>query len=275
MNSMRERCLARTRSGRPSGVRTRATTTRIQRRAHEPLRDRSNSDHRQAARGEREAPGRGGERCPPRRPKPSRAKPLAVAPRRELGAQRLPDANEVEPLSQGGEADVVGGNAQRRSPECPFALLDRLPALLDRREVPVATLCAHRPQPPSGRIERQPSADGKVLDDVVRAELGVAEEAGGVHGRIIESLAPPLTSPRYCAHRSVASYGTAGVGQSSHSRSCALYPGVPLPSALTDRPRRYQLPRLSPRRRCRRPCDRSARGRDRCRRARARAARSR
>src|SRR5207302_3894270 len=61
---------------------------------------------------------------------------IAVAPRRHLRSQRVTDAHQLETFPQLGETDVVGGDAKARAGEEPLALLDRLPALLERCQIP-------------------------------------------------------------------------------------------------------------------------------------------
>src|SRR5690606_34967110 len=122
--------------------------TRVEWWSVEPLRHRGDAYHRQASGGERQPSHGSGQRRPAGELQSSSAQPFAVAPRRELGAQRLPDADEIQPFAQRGEPYVVRGNPQRRCAEGALALLDRLPALLYRCEVPVAALRADRPEPP-------------------------------------------------------------------------------------------------------------------------------
>jgi hypothetical protein len=62
--------------------------------------------------------------------------PFPVPPRRELRAPRASDAHQIHALGQAREADLVGGKARANSGEAPLALLDRLPSLLQRREIP-------------------------------------------------------------------------------------------------------------------------------------------
>jgi len=104
-----------------------------------------------------------------------------VPPRRKLGPERLPDPNEVDPPHVRGEADVIGGDARPRAPIEALALFDRFPSLVEGRQVPAATVRAHCPEPASRAVERQPRTNRKVLDDVVAAELSVAEEARAEH----------------------------------------------------------------------------------------------
>src|SRR5690348_667178 len=112
-----------------------------------------------------------------------------VAPRGDLGEERRPDANELEPRAQMRERDVVGGHTQPRAAEETLAAVDRLPPLLERREVPALASRADDPEPSLHRIERQPPSYRAGGDVIVGTEVGVAEEAGGVH----ESM--PLVIP--------------------------------------------------------------------------------
>ncbi len=105
----------------------------------------------------------------------------AVAPRRDLREQRGSDAHELEPSAKAREPDVVGRHPQTRAAEETLAFVDRLPAFLERREIPPPAPRADHPQPSLLRVVRQPAADGKRRQKVIRAEVGVAEETGGVH----------------------------------------------------------------------------------------------
>lgn len=76
--------------------------------------------------------------------------------------------------------DVVGGHALLRVAIRAFTLLDGFPSLFERREIPSCTAHTHGPQPSTLGVEREAAANGKVLDALIRAEGGVAEETGGV-----------------------------------------------------------------------------------------------
>src|SRR5688572_12124579 len=103
---------------------------------------------------------------------------IAVSPRGHLGTQRGADAHELQPFAQPGQSDVVGGRAQTRLGEQALALLDRLPALLERGEVPPLAGPAHDPEPPLRRVERKATPYWEMLNDLVLAEVRVAEKAG-------------------------------------------------------------------------------------------------
>src|SRR5262249_31931011 len=106
---------------------------------------------------------------------------IAVSPRGEFRAQRLADANERQPVAQLGEPDVVRRDPASRVTVPLLGLLDRLPALFQRREVPALALRTDDPQPPLGGVERQALADRKRLDGLVGAERLIAEQARRVH----------------------------------------------------------------------------------------------
>ena len=89
---------------------------------------------------------------------------IAVSPRRELRPQRLTDPNERQPVAQLGEPDVVGRDAPARVAVELLRVLDRFPALFERRKVPALALRADDPKPPFGGIERESLADRKRLD---------------------------------------------------------------------------------------------------------------
>src|SRR5688500_7645828 len=106
---------------------------------------------------------------------------IAISPGGELRTLRDADAHDLEPLLQPGEADVLGRRPEARVAEAALALLDRLPPLLERREVPPLASTADDPQPSLRRVKRQALPHGKLLDRRVRAERVVAEEARRVH----------------------------------------------------------------------------------------------
>ena len=122
-------------------------------------------------------------------PAAAAAELVAVAPRRHLRTLRIADAHELEPFLEPRETDLVGGHAQPGGAEGALALLDRLPALLERGEVPALALPAHDPEPALRRVEREPSPDREVLDRLVAAECAAAEQAGAVHVRPYERRA--------------------------------------------------------------------------------------
>src|SRR5690606_16041435 len=104
------------------------------------------------------------------RPPAPPAELVAVAPGRELGPERRADAYQFHPLEQPREPDVLRRDAHARAAEQPLAVLDRLPALLERREVPALALAAHDPEPALRAVERDAPADREVLEHLVRAE---------------------------------------------------------------------------------------------------------
>ena len=81
-----------------------------------------------------------------------------------------------------GQADILGGSANPRRAEKPFAGLDGLPALFEGGEVLALTAAANHPEATLRRIEGKATADGEGLHDFVRAEGLLAEHAGPVHG---------------------------------------------------------------------------------------------
>src|SRR5690606_1368614 len=114
---------------------------------------------------------------------PPPAELVPVAPGGELRALRCADPDQLEPLPVPGKADLVSGDAHAGLPEDPLGRLDRLPALLDRRQVPALTPTAHHPDAAARRLARDPAADRDALEHLVRAKAAVAEEAGRVQGR--------------------------------------------------------------------------------------------
>ncbi len=66
------------------------------------------------------------------------AKDVAVAPRRKLGTPGVSDANEVGPVGGPCESNLIGGHTLPTLAKEAFTGFDRLPALLQRGEVPSA-----------------------------------------------------------------------------------------------------------------------------------------
>ena len=103
-------------------------------------------------------------RRPGRDPAPApTAELVAVAPGGELGTEGLADADQFEAFGVPGQADVLGGGADPRRAEEPFAGLDGLPALFEGREVPALTAAADHPEgrPFAGsRARRRPTGKG-------------------------------------------------------------------------------------------------------------------
>src|SRR5580704_7856844 len=77
-----------------------------------------------------------------------------IPPRRELGARRFADVYELEALREARQPDLIGRGPHPRRAILALALLDGLPALLDRRQVPAAALGADDPQSSSRAVER-------------------------------------------------------------------------------------------------------------------------
>src|SRR5215217_3942921 len=117
-------------------------------------------------------------------PAPPAAELIAVAPRRHFGPLRRSDPDEIEAVTSSGHADVVGGHAKARLTEQALAFFDRLPSLLERRQVPSLAFPAYDPQPSARGIERQATPDRKLLDRLVGPEVGVTEDARRIHGAL-------------------------------------------------------------------------------------------
>jgi hypothetical protein len=130
---------------------------------------------------ERGVRGGGAEEVAPGAP-PRAQQPPAVAPRRQLGAGRAAHAHELHPAGELRERHVRRAVAARRRAEQALARLERLPALLHRREVPPPAGEAHGPEPPARHVERDAPADRERLDRRVPAEGREAVIAGAVHG---------------------------------------------------------------------------------------------
>ena len=108
---------------------------------------------------------------------------VSVPPRRHLRPLRLAYAHQGRAVSDPREPDVVRGDPKPRVAKRPLALLDRFPPFFERREVPALARAAHDPQSSLRGVERQATADRKVLDRLVGSEAGVTEDAGGVQLR--------------------------------------------------------------------------------------------
>jgi len=111
----------------------------------------------------------------------SAAKNRSVPPGGEFGPERLADANELCSVAQPRESDIVRLGAEFLRAEQALTLFDRLPSLVERREIPPAACDAHDPEAAVVRIERETPADRERLDAVVLAERVMAMEARGVH----------------------------------------------------------------------------------------------
>ena len=98
------------------------------------------------------------------RPPAPRAEVAAIAPRGELRAQRRADADQLESVAKPRETDVVGRHAHVGAAKGALALLDRLPTLLERREIPSPAVMSRRPTAVPTRVERQTPADREMLD---------------------------------------------------------------------------------------------------------------
>jgi hypothetical protein len=84
-----------------------------------------------------------------------------IAPRRELRAQRLSDAHQLQSLGQSGQTDVVGGGSEHRATKPTLTRFDCLPPLLERRQVPAAAPQADDPETPFLGVECQAAANGE------------------------------------------------------------------------------------------------------------------
>jgi len=69
----------------------------------------------------------------------------------------------------------------RKILEDRLALLDRLPALVDRGQVPAPASGTDDPQSSLPGVEGQPPSNGEGLDALIDAEIRMAMQAGGVH----------------------------------------------------------------------------------------------
>ncbi len=107
------------------------------------------------------------------KPRPAAGELAGVPPRGELPPLRPADAHQLQALPRPRQSDVPGRHAERRSPEQPLALLDRLPPPLHGTQAPAGAPGADGPEPPPSRVERQPPAYREALDDRVLTERRV------------------------------------------------------------------------------------------------------
>ena len=117
---------------------------------------------------------------------------IPIPPGGELRTQRLPDSYKFQPLRVARDADVPGRRPRARGAEKPLTLLDRLPPLLERRQVPALALPAHDPEPSLRPVEGEAAPDGEVLDHLIRPEGPGARNAGLVHGLRLPVIIAPV-----------------------------------------------------------------------------------
>ena len=98
---------------------------------------------------------------------PASTELIAVAPRGELGTLRRANSHERRPVTQLRQADVLGRDAAPRITKQLLGRLDRLPAVLERREIPSLAVRAHDPQPSLRGVEREPLSDREGLERLV------------------------------------------------------------------------------------------------------------
>src|SRR5665213_203486 len=103
---------------------------------------------------------------------------ISVTPRCHFRPLRASHAHELEALAHTRQAYVIRRHAERRAAKESLALLNRLPAFFQRREIPALARPTDDPQPALLLIEREAASDGKMFDYLVRAEVVVTEEAG-------------------------------------------------------------------------------------------------
>ncbi|MBK9065368.1 MAG: hypothetical protein IPL76_00610 [Gemmatimonadetes bacterium] len=109
---------------------------------------------------------------------------LAVPPRRELRQHRMPDPHQLEPAAQSRQAHLAGADPHRRGAEPALALLDGLPAVVERGQVPPPAAGTDHPEATACRVEGEAPPDGAALDLVIPAQRGIAEEAAWEHAAL-------------------------------------------------------------------------------------------
>ena len=97
-------------------------------------------------------------------PPPSPVEPSAVPPRGEFGTQGRADTHELESVAQSREANIVRGDAQGCRTIGPLALIDCVPAFIDRREIPPGTSLTHHPEAALLGVEGESATNRKGLD---------------------------------------------------------------------------------------------------------------
>jgi hypothetical protein len=95
---------------------------------------------------------------------------VTVAPGGELRPQRTADPHQLEPLGVAPEPDVFGRDPQTGCAEDPLAVLHRLPALLERGQVPSLAATTHDPEASLGRIEGESATNRKRLENGIRPQ---------------------------------------------------------------------------------------------------------
>jgi hypothetical protein len=65
---------------------------------------------------------------------------------------------------------MLSGSADARFAEHAFEVLDGFPALLEGTQVPALAAAADNPETTKSCVEREATADGERLDDLVGAE---------------------------------------------------------------------------------------------------------
>ena len=129
----------------------------------------------------------------------ARAEVAPIPPRGELRAKRRADANQLQSVGSRARPMLLVETRTKVPRYESLALFDRLPALLERREIPAPAVMADDPEPSFVGVEREPTTDRKVLDTLIRAELLRTEQARGVHRDEALCLMSP-TLPATPAH---------------------------------------------------------------------------
>ena len=106
---------------------------------------------------------------------------LAVTPGGEFGALRLADSHQVGAVGHARHADLVGGNPLAAVSEELLRLLDRLPALLERGQIPLGAAGADDPEAALGGVKGEATAHRKALERLVGAEVGLTRDAATEH----------------------------------------------------------------------------------------------
>ncbi len=160
--------------------------------------ERRRDSHRNAGHGTPDDEGTDGrptDRRVQQSPLASSPELIAVPPGSELVPERSAHPDELKALGEPREPDIVRRRSETRVVEPPLARLDRLPARIQRREVPPFAAPADDPQTAARGVERETSADRKLLDRLVRSQVVVAVDAGRVHVLASSGRADRFVSP--------------------------------------------------------------------------------
>jgi hypothetical protein len=108
------------------------------------------------------------------------AQALAVAPRGQLDARRLPHADKIvtAPTNQ---RDLLGGSGDAAGQRCSRNGLDALESVIEWCEIPATAARAHNPQPALPLIERDATSDAQTGWATITVKRRVTESTTAKH----------------------------------------------------------------------------------------------